>query len=332
MSYMTTFGIMIAPERPSTEVLKLVKLAERSNVEYAWIMDEDFMREVYTTLSVLALNTQKIKLGPGVTNPHTRHPAITALSIATLDEISNGRAVLGMGFGGSLLTQPFQIRVERVVQTVREYLMIVRKLLNGEKTTYKSPKFNLLNAQLTFGPSHKIPIYVGTRGTYMLRMAGELADGVLLAGVPLQFVPYALEQLKIGAEKVKRNLEEIDVGNVITLSMSENVNEAIKLVKPFVTFVVADATPLMLEKVGLTEEDAMPIRKALSRGIFEAAKYVTDEMVELLSVTGTADMCVDKINKFIKAGVNQLAFSSPFGPKIDETFKFIAEIIRGQHN
>jgi 5,10-methylenetetrahydromethanopterin reductase len=323
---LTKFSIMIAPEMPSIEVAHIIKLAENSNIDCAWVMDEDLMREVYATLCVSALKTNKIKIGPGVTNPHTRHPALNALNIATLDEISGGRAVVGMGFGGSLLTQPFDIKVERVVQTVREYLLIVRKLLSGEKVTYKGPRFSLSNAQLSFKPSHRIPIYVGTRGKFMLRMAGELADGLLLASLPIKFMPYAFEQIKIGAKRSQRNLEEIDVTNVLALSMSKNVDEAIKLVKPFVTFEVADATPIMLEKVGLTEEDAIPIRKAMSKGIFNAAKYVTDEMVELFSVTGTPDMCTEKIHQFMKTGINHLVFMNPFGPKMDETFNFLSQI------
>ncbi len=321
------FGIMVAPERPSREVSKLVELAEQANMEYAWIMDEDFMREAYTTLSLIASNTQRIKIGPGVTNPHTRHPAVTALGIATLNEISNGRAILGMGFGGALLTIPFDIPVKRVSQTVEEYLTIVIKLLNGEEVTCKNQKFNLSNAQLSFSPSHKIPIYIGTRGKYMLRMAGRLADGALLAGAPLKYIPFAIKQIENGIKKAERSMEEFDIANVVPLSMSKNRNEAIELAKPFVTFLAAEAPTLMLEQVGLTEGDVMPIRQAMSKGIFEAAKYVTEDMVEIFSITGTPDECMDKIEKFASAGINQIVFSSPFGSKIEKTLKLLSEFV-----
>jgi len=318
---------MVAPERPSREVLKQIQLAEKSNMEYAWIMDEDFMREAYTTLSLVASNTKKIKIGPGVTNPHTRHPGITALSIATLDEISNGRAILGMGFGGALLTIPFDIPVKRVSQTVESYLKIVIRLLNGEEVTYKSEKFNLSNAKLSFEPSHNIPIYIGTRGKYMMRLAGRLANGTLLAGVPLEYIPFAIDQIENGLEKSGRTREEFDIANVVALSMSKDKNEAIKLVKPFVTFLAAEAPALMLEQVGLTDEDVIPIRNAMSKGILEAAKYVTEDMVEIFSVTGTPDECMGKIEKFANAGITQIVFSSPFGPNIEETLNLLSEFI-----
>ena len=110
------------------------------------------------------------------------------------------------------------------------------------------------------------------------------------------------------------------------LKEAKDEDEAKKLVKPFVTFEVADATPLMLEKAGLTEEDVEPIRKTMTKGIFEAAKYVNEEMVELFSITGTPDKCIEKINEFTKAGINHLVFMSPLGSNIDETFQFLAEI------
>lgn len=97
------FGIEFVPQEPLDKLIKLAKLAEEVGFEYLWVTDHYNNKNVYETLALIAKETSTIKLGPGVTNPYVRHPAITASAIATLDEISDGRAVLGMGPGDKKL-------------------------------------------------------------------------------------------------------------------------------------------------------------------------------------------------------------------------------------
>lgn len=128
------FGIEFVPQEPLDKLIKLAKLAEEVGFEYLWVTDHYNNKNVYETLALIAKETSTIKLGPGVTNPYVRHPAITASAIATLDEISDGRAVLGMGPGDKKTFDALGIEWTKPVSTIREAISTIRTLLAGEKT------------------------------------------------------------------------------------------------------------------------------------------------------------------------------------------------------
>src|SRR5215469_9913537 len=121
---------------PMAQMVERAKLAEANGYDALWVADERFYREVYSTLAVLALNTGKVKLGTCVTDPYARHPALTAMAIATLDEISNGRALLGFGAGISGFAELGIVR-NKPARAMREAIELIRQLLKGETVDFK---------------------------------------------------------------------------------------------------------------------------------------------------------------------------------------------------
>ena len=113
------FGIEFVPQIPLDELVRLVKIAEDVGFEYAWITDHYNNKNVYETLALIAANTETIKMGPGVTNPYVRSPAISASAIATIDEISNGRATFGIGPGDKATFDALGIAWEKPVSTIK---------------------------------------------------------------------------------------------------------------------------------------------------------------------------------------------------------------------
>ena len=156
----------------------------------------------FVTAARVARETGQIKLGLGNTNPYSRHPAVIALAAATLSENSNGRIVLALGAGGPGQLKPIGIETwRRPLLAVREAVAIVRLLLSGGEKTYEGKIFRMRNAQLPFEISHRIPIYVSAIGPRMLELAGEVGDGVFIAGPPLKHVRNAIDLIRKGASK-----------------------------------------------------------------------------------------------------------------------------------
>src|SRR5689334_7508305 len=115
---------------PVAQMIERARLAEASGYDTLWVADERFYREVYSILAILAQHTKRVKLGTCVTDPFARHPALTAMAIATLDEISNQRAILGVGAGISGFVELGVVRKKPAV-AIREMIEVVRALLKG---------------------------------------------------------------------------------------------------------------------------------------------------------------------------------------------------------
>ena len=167
------FGIEFVPQTDLNEIARLVKLAEDVGFEYAWITDHYNNKNVYASLALIAQATETIKLGPGVTNPYVRSPAISASAIATIDEISGGRATFGIGPGDKATFDALGIPWEKPVTTIKNAIADIKTLIDGDKTAGGAA----LGGVKAVGD---IPIYMGAQGPKMLETAGEIADGVLI--------------------------------------------------------------------------------------------------------------------------------------------------------
>ncbi|HSH99240.1 MAG TPA: LLM class flavin-dependent oxidoreductase [Reyranella sp.] len=167
---------------PVAQMVERAKLAEANGYEALWVADERFYREVYSTLAILAQHTTRVKLGTCVTDPFARHPALTAMAIATLDEISNQRAILGVGAGISGFPELGVVRKKPAV-AIREMIEVVRALLKGESLDYEGDIVSFHNGKLSFKPVRaEIPIYVASNGPLGQRVTGGTADGAIMEG------------------------------------------------------------------------------------------------------------------------------------------------------
>jgi 5,10-methylenetetrahydromethanopterin reductase len=174
---------MLSCELEPARLIELGQLAEETGYEELWYTDQRFWRDCYAGLTLLAQNTSRLRLGPGVNDPFTRHPATIAMAIATLDELSGRRAQLGMGVGGSGIAQ-MHLRKERPVRALREAIELIRLLLAGGPVTFDGEIFPFTGGRLGFEPPRcAIPIVVATHSPMMLKVCGRIADGVLLGNL-----------------------------------------------------------------------------------------------------------------------------------------------------
>lgn len=326
---MATLGIAITPSKSPLEYVKIAKLCETMGVEYIWVADEipsSPYRDPFVTMTALALNTKKVKLGTAITNPYTRHPTHIAAALLSIDEISNGRAVIGLGPGGSLTLQPLGIRLwDKPLLTVREAVNVLRRLVNGEIVNNDNPFMKTVRVQM-FRKS-KIPIYLAARGEGMLSLAGEIADGVLSTS-PTKLLRNQVKLIKEGAKKANRDTTKIDIANTIPLSVSMDERKAREAIKPEITYMITNLPKSWLVQLDIGENEQETLRKALFKGgIMEAQKKVKDKMVDALGIAGTPKTCAQKFREMMSAGATQVILSSPFGPDLEEAFNLIKDDI-----
>jgi alkanesulfonate monooxygenase SsuD/methylene tetrahydromethanopterin reductase-like flavin-dependent oxidoreductase (luciferase family) len=168
-------GVWIFPSRPAGELVEAIVAAEEAGLDEVWLADEGVAREPITVLAAAAQRTSRIQLATGITSPVLRHPGAIAASLATLDELSAGRAMLGLGVGGQLSLAPFGLHADRPVALVRDAVETARAVFRREASGRYEPPSHAM-------PARDVPIWVGARGPQLVRLAARLADGLFLSG------------------------------------------------------------------------------------------------------------------------------------------------------
>ncbi|MFQ5912637.1 MAG: LLM class flavin-dependent oxidoreductase [Nitrospinota bacterium] len=303
-----SFGIGIFPheERRSTlEVVEAVKAAEEAGFSHGWKADtQGIFRDPYVTLTLCAVETSTIKLGTAVTNPITRHPAVTARALGTLDEICDGRAILGIGAGDTaflhLGLKPASTKV------LEDAITCMRCLLDGKDGAYGGRRVPALSH---FEP-RKVPIYLAANGPKMLALGARLCDGVIASvGATYKVLRYVVETVHQAAEGAGRDPKSVDIVVQIGCDVSEDREQARRNVRTYVARRPIAAVPL--EKTGFTAEEARRFKKAYNyqehmRIDAKHADLVPEEWIDHFSLAGTPGEVVEKLDPFVRAGVNQV--------------------------
>jgi 5,10-methylenetetrahydromethanopterin reductase len=325
---MVKLGIELVPQQKIDKIVEYIKQAEEHNFDFAWITDHYNNRNTYVTLTMAALQTQKIKIGTGVTNPFLVNPAVTASAIASIHEVSNGRAIMGIGAGDSTTLKQLGVEWKKPLSAVQETISIVKKLWAGDTVHCEGEVFNIKSARLNFkNKLAPIPIYVGAQGPKMLSMAVEMGDGALInASHPVDIEP-ATTQIK-EALNAKSNSHDFDVAAYTSFSLADTEAEARKLAAPVVAFIVAATPAIVLERHEISEENANKIRELLGQGkIPQAFAAVTEEMIDAFSISGTKETCTEKMIDLKEIGVSQIVVGSPIAEDKSKAIKTIGNEI-----
>ena len=316
------FGIEFLPNEPVDKIVKLVKLAEDVGFEYAWVTDHYDNKNVYVTLGLVAEGTETIKIGPGVTNPYVRNPAITASAIATIDELSNGRATLGIGPGDKASFDALGIEWTKPVSTLKESIATMETLLSKEKTESGAFLKGVKAVQ------EKVPIYMGAQGPMMLKTAGEISDGVLInASNPKDFEA-AIPLIKEGAEAGGKSINNVDVAAYTCCSIDDDAGKAVGAAKIVVAFIARGSPEPVLKRHGIDDAVAGKIAEFLGKGDFGGAiGAVNDKLMDAFAVCGAPDDFIPKIEGLGEMGVTQFVAGSPIGPDKEKSIKLLGDVI-----
>ncbi|WP_229234812.1 5,10-methylenetetrahydromethanopterin reductase [Candidatus Methanoliparum sp. LAM-1] len=320
-----SFGIEFLPNMEVEKIVNYSCLAEENGFENIWVTDHYNNRNVYAVLAMIAANTNRIKIGPGVTNSYQIHPAVTASAVATINELSKGRGVLGIGPGDKTTLSKLGIKFEKPAKRLKEAVDIIKGLWAGESVKYDGEFFDINGAKMDF-KTEDIPIYIGAQGPVMLKIAGMIGDGVLInASNPKDF-EVSIPLCKEGMKEVGR--EDFDIVAYTCFSIDKESKKAKNAAKIVVGFIVAGSPDIVFERHNIDLEDVKKIREALGRFDFGTLKKsVTDEMLDAFSICGSPEECIEKIEKLYKVGVTQIVAGSPVGPNMETSIKIIGEEI-----
>ncbi|HQZ33964.1 MAG TPA: LLM class flavin-dependent oxidoreductase [Ilumatobacteraceae bacterium] len=283
---MIAASVNLIPEAPVARMAALGRAAEDLGFTRCWVYDEGLAtRDVYITLAAIAQVTSHIELGTGITNPYTRHPAATAAAIATLDELSGGRAFLGIGAGGSLTLAPLGIERAKPLSAVRDTMLACRALFSGQPVTMSCSGFELRGATLGFARPD-LEIWLAGRGPRMLALGGELADGVMLDFIHKDTLGDYV-QLVRGASTRRTRI------SYSTMIITDD--EAMADTKPHMTYRLVDSPPQVRQLLGITDHEVAAIREAMADGLAAAGTLVRDEWVLPFVIAGTVDACATEL-------------------------------------
>lgn len=286
------------------------RVAEEAGFESLWVTERYFHEETFSLLGFLAAVTRRIKLGVGVVNPYTRNPALLAMASATLDRISGGRFLLGLGRSDKPVIQGrMGIPYGDSRAALGEATILIRSLLSGERISAASGRFKLNGARLATTPiQQKLPIYLAAIGTKGLHLAGAIADGVLLnAYVPPAYVRYAVQEIRQAAQEAGRDLQSIDIACMLIVRPTDDPDSLRPTLKQRIVRLLEEpyVGEILLEKGGFDPEILPSLRAAAAKdGEKEASKLISDEMVEAFYVFGPVDQCKEGIATYRQAGVD----------------------------
>lgn len=302
---MERIGITIGLENnPIQEVLELCAAAERAGYSDAWSAEVGGA-DGFSPLAALAMRSSSLRLGTAIVPAFTRPPALLAMSAATLQNLSGGRFVLGVGTSSRIIVERWMGgRFERPLTRLRDYLQILRAALDGEKVSYDGATTRVKDFRLTLDPGAPVPIYLAALGPAACRLAGEIADGVIFFLKTPEGVRRALGWVAEGARAAGRDPGELDCVIRLPVALDEDP-EALEVLlrRTLVTYAIVDVYNRSLAAQGFADE-SRSIATAWGAGDRAGAlQAVTREMLEQLFVFGSEEEVRRKLKNFRAVGV-----------------------------
>jgi len=310
---MTRVALYLQDKHQLREELSLVQYAEKKGFEAIWHAESRLARDAITPLAAMAVVTERIKLGTGVINNWTRNVALCAATFLTLDELSGGRALLGIGAWWDPLAGKVGIERRKPIKAMREYCAVLQRLFKMENVTFDGEfvRVHDIRLDVVYGDPNsprKIPIFIGATGWDMIELTGEIADGLLLNYlVSPEYNKKALDHLEEGAKKGKRNWQEIDRPQLIVCSLDEDADRALDAARPLVAQYLGQQ-PHIAKASGVSESLIEEVKSTLGGwpakpgGLEKAQLLIDDKLVRLITASGTAADCLKKVDEYKSTG------------------------------
>lgn len=298
------------------EFVELCRLAELRDFDQVWVSNDLFLRSAAVLLTAAAGATERIGLGVGIMNPYSMHPSEIAMMAGTLQEVSGGRFLLGMGAGAEEFLQWAGIPRPGPLAHTRQAMTQLRTLLDGGRPAESDPASGWTTDAFLRFPTTATPLYLGGMSPKMLAMAGELADGVLPLLYPPEHYATAAAQVTTGAKAAGRDPATIDLAACIWVSVDEDGDLARAALAEKIAYYGASFAPYLLERAGLSLADFGPVQEALRTGGIRAATPLVTEQMLHLGIAGTPHQVIDRCAGLMSMGVRHLSFGPPLGPDV----------------
>ncbi|MDA1099254.1 MAG: LLM class flavin-dependent oxidoreductase [Proteobacteria bacterium] len=314
------FGLIEVP-RSIASTIENAKLAESVGFDWVGIADsQSLFRELFVSLGAIGQATSSVMIGPSVTNPLTRHPAVMASAIASVQELSGGRAMFGIGTGDSAIynlnERPGGLR------GLRDYVLALRALLRGEPTQFAGREIH--TKWIAEQAGNPVPIYISAEGPKTLELAGEIADGVICGmGVSPEVVKLTLEHIAIGAGRAGKTLDDIDVWtlarvnvgadrgalvNEIRMELASTAHHAFRFTQAGKLVPPQFAAAIQRVQAGYRPAHHEDLGQSPNAGLMDDPELL-DYMTDRFAIVGTADDCVARIQSIRASGMRQFLFT-----------------------
>jgi probable F420-dependent oxidoreductase len=316
-SFFHTFG--------PADYVAFAREAEQRGYDTLWT-GETAGPDAFTTMTLVAANTTRVRLATGVIPFQTRTPTVLAQTAATLNHIAAGRFALGLGVSSPVIVEQWNgLAYRRPLEQLREAVQIIRLVLAGERVSFEGKHYRIRNLRLMGPPTPQpVKIYLGGLGPKMLELAGEIADGVLLNWLGPDTVGACLKHVEAGARRAGRGLADFETAAFIRTCVTGEPDAARRLLARDITgYVTVDAYAQFFRASGFADEveAAGAAWKAGDRA--GAVARISPRFLDALGVVGPADFCRRRIDEYARAGLT-MPVVFPVSPDADPTPSLLA--------
>jgi 5,10-methylenetetrahydromethanopterin reductase len=304
-------ALYLQDAHPIRDGMRYAQAAEAAGFDAVWQAESRLVREATIPLAAFGAVTERIKLGSGVVSMWVRNPAFLAATFSTLDDLAPGRVVLGIGAWWDPLAAKVGVHRDKPLRAMREIVTAVRALLAGETVSFDGQFVQLDGVELDYVHQERrpkdVPIVIGATGMQMMELTGEIADGALLNYlVSPGYNEGAMAALGRGAARAGRTLEDLDRPQLVVCSMDDDRAAALDAARLLVTQYLGQQ-PHIMRASGVPEELLADIHQVLTwpathDEVVRASKLVPDEVVQLITASGTPDECRAKVAEYMAAG------------------------------
>jgi 5,10-methylenetetrahydromethanopterin reductase len=304
-------ALYLQDKHPLNIAIEHVRYAESRGFEAVWQAESRLVRDAIVPMAAYAATTSRIKIGSGVINNWTRNAALIATTFSTLDDLAPARIICGLGVWWEPLASKVGVNRRKPVQAMRETVQVVRRLLAMEKVTYNGEFVQVEDVEIDIVHGDRapkpVPIYIGATGMKMMELSGEIADGVLLNYlVSPEYNRQAMAHLSAGAARAGRDISDVDRPQLIVCSLDQNRARALDNARMLVTQYLGQQ-PHIMKASGVSTSLLDQISRVLTwpaeeHQIREAMRLVPDDVVQLITASGTPAECKAKVQEYIDAG------------------------------
>jgi len=300
------------------QVLESSKILSKTNIDSIWI-PETWGMENFSMLSAVTNQTKTQKIGSSIINIYSRSPSLIAMGASTVDTLSDGRLILGLGTSSLPLVETFHgDKFEKPLQRMKECVEIIRLVLSGKKINYTGEIFDLKNFTLLTKPKRKsIPIYLAAVNEKMVNLTWNIGDGVIFYLRPINEMKETITKMQ--------SKKKIDVACQIITCVTEDSDIAIKRAKKTLAFYVSVGKVYreFLEKNGFKNETSNIFDEFKKSGSKSTHEFVTDSMLQSLCIAGTLEECKKQLQKFYESGLDlPIIQFNPVGD-VSESFELL---------
>lgn len=304
-------ALYLQDAHPLQDAIRYVQHAEARGFEAVWQAESRLVRDAIVPMAAFAATTSRIKIGSGVINNWTRNAAVIAATFLTLDDLAPDRIICGIGAWWDPLAKKVGINRAKPLLAMREVVEVVRRLLNRERVSFNGEFVQLDDIELDVVHGRKeprnVPIYIGATGPQMMALTGEIADGVVLNYlVSPQYNDAAMQQLETGAKLAGRTVYNIDRPQLVVCSVDHDRKKALDASRKLVTQYLGQQ-PHIGKASGVKQELLDEIGQVLTwpateEQVMEAMKLVPDDVVQMITASGTPDEVKRKVREYVQHG------------------------------